>query len=57
MANTFVFDDEEEPQPTMESPQEYPSDEIDEEDGDEEEGEGATAISSLRPLYWVLSSC
>jgi cytoskeletal protein RodZ len=40
MANTFIFDDEEEePQSTMESPQDYPSDEVDEEG--EEEGEGS----------------
>lgn len=41
MANTFIFDDEEEPQSTMESPQEYPSDELDSEDVEEEEGEGS----------------
>lgn len=40
MANTFIFDDEEEPQPTMESPQEYSSEEMDEDDS-EEEGEGS----------------
>lgn len=40
MANTFIFDDEEEPQSTMESPQEYPSDELDDEN-EEEEGEGS----------------
>jgi len=42
MANTFIFDDEE-PQPTTESPQEYPSGELDDGDGEgeEEEGEGS----------------
>lgn len=40
MANTFIFDDEEEPQSTMESPQDYPSDEVDDDEG-EEEGEGS----------------
>lgn len=42
MANTFIFDDEEEQQPATETLQEYPTDEVnDEEDGEEEEGEGS----------------
>ncbi len=41
MANTFIFDDEEESQPTPETLQEYPSGEpTEEDDGAEEEGEG-----------------
>lgn len=40
MANTFIFDDEEEPQSNIESPQDYPSDEAEGEEG-EEEGEGS----------------
>ncbi len=41
MANTFIFDDEEESQPTMEAPQEFSSDELDEDGDEEEEGEGS----------------
>ncbi len=41
MANTFIFDDEEEPQPTVESPQEYSAAELDDDEGEEEEGEGS----------------
>lgn len=40
MANTFIFDDEEEPQSNIGTPQDYPSDEVNEEEG-EEEGEGS----------------
>lgn len=41
MANTFIFDDDEESQPKTESQQEYSPGELDDADGEEEEGEGS----------------
>ncbi|GAB4484961.1 MAG: hypothetical protein Fur0016_16270 [Anaerolineales bacterium] len=40
MAKTFIFEDDDEPQSTMEASPDDPSDEVDQEDGDEE-GEGS----------------